>query len=70
MEQGWGREGRNNLYESCVNGEHRCLLHVLFAQLCPTFATPWAVAHQASLSMEFSRQEYWGIAIPFSRGSS
>ena len=23
------------------------------------FATPWTVAHQALLSMEFSRQEYW-----------
>ena len=23
------------------------------------FATPWAVAHQAPLSMGFSRQEYW-----------
>ena len=23
------------------------------------FATPWSVASQASLSMEFSRQEYW-----------
>ena len=23
------------------------------------FATPWTVAHQASLSMGFSRQEYW-----------
>ena len=23
------------------------------------FAIPWAVAHQASLSMEFSRQENW-----------
>ena len=22
-------------------------------------ATPWTVAHQASLSMEFSRQAYW-----------
>ena len=22
------------------------------------FVTPWTVAHQASLSMEFSRQEY------------
>ena len=22
-------------------------------------ATPWIVAHQTSLSMEFSRQEYW-----------
>ena len=23
------------------------------------FVTPWTIAHQASLSMEFSRQEYW-----------
>ena len=23
------------------------------------FATLWSVAHQASLSMRFSRQEYW-----------
>ena len=23
------------------------------------FVTPWTVAHQAPLSMEFSRQEYW-----------
>ena len=24
------------------------------------FGTLWAVAHQAPMSMEFSRQEYWG----------
>ena len=29
------------------------------------FVTPWTVAHQASLSMEFSRQEYWSD-LPFS----
>ena len=23
------------------------------------FATPWTVAHQVPLSIEFSRQEYW-----------
>ena len=28
------------------------------------FATPWTVIHQASLSMEFSRQEYWS-GLPF-----
>ena len=29
------------------------------------FATPWAVAHQASPSMGFSRQEYWsGLPLP------
>ena len=27
-------------------------------------ATAWTVAHQASLSMEFSRQEYWN-GFPF-----
>ena len=29
------------------------------------FATPWTVAHQAALSMGFSRQEYWsGLPCP------
>ena len=35
------------------------LSHVRF------FATPWTVALQAPLSMEFSRQEYWsGLPLP------
>ena len=34
------------------------LSHVWF------FVTPWTVAHQASLSMEYSRQEYWS-GLPF-----
>ena len=29
-----------------------------------TFVTPWTVAHQAPLSMGFSRQEYWS-GLPF-----
>ena len=28
------------------------------------FATPWTIAHQSSLCMEFSRQEYWSV-LPF-----
>ena len=29
------------------------------------FATPWTAAHQAPLSMGFSRQEYWsGLPCP------
>ena len=28
------------------------------------FVTPWTVAHQVPLSMEFSRQEYWS-GLPF-----
>ena len=31
----------------------------VWAQLCPLFETPWTVARQAPLSMEFSRHEYW-----------
>ena len=31
------------------------------------FVTPWTVAHQAPLSMGFSRQEYWsGLPFPSS----
>ena len=28
------------------------------------FVTPWTVAHQAPLSLELSRQEYWS-GLPF-----
>ena len=28
------------------------------------FVVPWAVAHKAPLSMEYSRQEYWN-GLPF-----
>ena len=45
------------------------LLHIccLVSKLCPTFfATPWTVAVQFPLSVEFSRQEYWsGLPFPF-----
>ena len=40
------------------------------AQPCPTLWTPWSVAFQAALAMEFSRQEILEIAISFSRESS
>ena len=43
------------------------------AMLCHVrlFETPWTVAHQAPLSLEFSRQEYWiWVAIAYARGSS
>ena len=32
--------------------------------LAQNVATPWTVAHQAPLSMDFSRQEYWN-GLPF-----
>ena len=34
------------------------------------FVTLWTVARRSPLSMEFSRQEYWRVTIPFSRGYS
>ena len=33
------------------------------AQSCPTLVIPWTVAHQASLSVGFPRQEYWSGAV-------
>ena len=36
----------------------------LVNKLCLTLETPWAVARQAPLTMEFSRQEYWS-GLPF-----
>ena len=37
----------------------------LTAKSCPTPNTPGSIAHQAPLSMGFSRQEYWS-GLPFS----
>ena len=45
--------------ESCINPLCVC------AQRVQRFATPWTVAHQVALSMQFSRQEHWsGFSIP------
>ena len=64
------KRGRQNLQterdvrDVCVCVRARVLSHVWL------FATPWTVTHQAPVSMELSRQEYWsGLAISFSRGS-
>ena len=40
---------------------HPLPCHCLFScqVMSDSFATPWTVAHQAPLSMGFSRQEYW-----------
>ena len=41
----------------------RASVHAQSLQSCPT-VTPWTVAHQAPLSMGFSRQECWSV-LPF-----
>ena len=40
------------------------LPHARLLSCVGLFVTPWTVAHQASLSMEFSRQEYYS-GLPF-----
>ena len=51
-------------------GPHACLvLHILHVCACALSvmfdsAIPWTVAHQAPLSMGFSKQEYWS-GLPF-----
>ena len=43
-------------------------LEVLVDQLCPTLWDPWTAAHQAPLSMGFSRQGCWsGLPFPSPR---
>ena len=40
-------------------------MYGLLAKSCLTLTTPWTVAHQAPLSIAFSRQEYWrGLPFP------
>ena len=47
---------------SCFYGVSVCVLVLSCLWL---FATPWTVVHQASLSIGFSRQEYWsGLLYP------
>ena len=42
---------------------HECMLAQPLSRV-QLFVTSWTVAHQAPLSMEFSRQEYW-TGLPF-----
>ena len=46
------------------------LLFIWTLSCVQLFATPWTVAHQAPLSVEFSRWVLEWVVIPFSRGSN
>ena len=55
----------------CIKHTTVVALHYNQNRSCATcchvhlFVTPWAVAFQAPLSMQFSRQEYWkGLPFP------
>ena len=40
-------------------------MHAQLLSRVQLFESPWTVAHQAPLSMGFSRQEYWsGLSFP------
>ena len=39
-------------------------MHMCVVSGLQLFATPWTVAHQTLLSLEFSQQEYW-MELPF-----
>ena len=51
---------------SCTLSEHSVFLRVCVCVFSHVwfFVTPWTIVHQASLSMEFFRQEYWS-QLPF-----
>ena len=49
---------------SVIVYEDRIFMEVCSLSCVRLFATPGTVAHQAPLSMEFSRQEYWS-GLPF-----
>ena len=59
----------HNLWRDLWNREPRLCVLSRFGRVW-LFATLWILACQAPLSMGFPRQEYWWIAMPFSRGSS
>ena len=45
-----------------------CVCVCTHDQSCPTFRTPWTIAHQVSLSMGLPRQERWsGLPFPTPR---
>ena len=43
----------------CVCARMRACMRAHILSHGRLFVTPWMVAHQAPLSMGFSRQEYW-----------
>ena len=47
-----------------INTLYTVDLHTAMLSHVQLFEAPWTVAHQAPLSMEFSRQEYWS-GYPF-----
>ena len=47
------------MFNSSISFNSKLMCVCACTQSWLTLLTPWTVAHQALLSMEFSRQEYW-----------
>ena len=60
------RDLQRNGLAPVVTHYAEALLSLFVAKSCLTLSvTPWIVARQAPLSMEFPRQEYWsGLSFP------
>ena len=60
-----------HFHQNLLNNIFSILLHWfgLVTKSCRTLVAPWTLAHQAPLSMGFSRQEYWsGLPFPSPEG--
>ena len=53
------KEASQNILKNTFLNKKMYVVAVQSLSCVQLFATPWTVAHQALLSMEFSRQEYW-----------
>ena len=75
-EQRWNPEEHSHLRSrqrrNLLRNPKKCLLfpvHRRMLSCVQLFATPWTIAHQAPLSMEFSRQRILEcVAIPLLQG--
>ena len=61
----WSSEKDKTLRKQMITFSPKVKVKVLVISHVQLFVTPWTEAHQASLSMGFSRQEYWsGLPCP------
>ena len=69
---GWGTQGDLEVLRPpslspapCISSVWPLLTYILYVIVsCSVMSdsvTPWIIAHQAPLFMEFSKQEYWGM---------
>ena len=55
---------KHTIVSSENNSETLCVCACMHAQLCPILCDPWAIVHQAFLSIGFPKKEHWS-GLPF-----